>query len=116
MPTRATVPEFAYGKILEVKKADNGGLWVHGWAYDRFLERQADEIAVFWKGAPIFSGVCRFVMPRIRKTELTDFSFNAAEADFANEVLADKHLLKAYARFGDGWFELASSWQAPAGD
>ncbi len=108
----ARIPDMASGEgnggILHVIRANHGGVWMDGWAYDREHGRHADEIAVFWDGSPLFSGICRRIAAEIAHSVNTVFSFNSSDQALADKILVNCDGLTAYARFGGEWLKLNS--------
>lgn len=98
------------GRLLKVIRANDQGLWMVGWAYDKQGRRRADDVVAVWRGRVVFAGVCRWVVDSVRSTDKSGFSFHTADKAFADEVLADVRDLAVYARFGDGgWYRVKST-------
>lgn len=117
-PDYATVQENARkdtgsGRILTITRANNRGLWLNGWAYDRENERKAEDVVIFWRDMPVFSGICRFIRQYIRRTIDTEFSFNMGDIKLADKILSAPHQVSAYAKFGSDWVKLDSITDAP---
>lgn len=104
-----------HGRLWSIIRANNKGLWVNGWAYDKEKERKAQDVVVFWRDKPLFAGVPRFMVPKIRRKVESEFSFNSPDSAVGDEVLANPEDITAYARFDDEWFQLYSidekAWQ-----